>query len=83
MTVLYMFLFGLVKGSSVSDVAVLHRLFLFGLGRIKKDDAFPLSLQFLFLNRFPFPVSSIKTHTLDCEPKESFVSMHRSSCLAL
>ena len=44
MTVLYMFLFGLVKGSSVSDVAVLHRLFLFGLGRIKKDDAFPLSL---------------------------------------
>ena len=64
MTVLYMFLFGLVKGSSVSDVAVLHRLFLFGLGRIKKDDAFPLSLQFLFLNRFSFPVSSIKTHTL-------------------
>ena len=64
MTVLYMFLFGLVKGSSVSDVAVLHRLFLFGLGHIKKDDAFPLSLQFLFLNRFPFPVSSIKTHTL-------------------
>ena len=54
MTVLYMFLFGLVKGSSVSDVAVLHRLFLFGLGRIKKDDAFPLSLQFLFLNRFSF-----------------------------
>ena len=57
MTVLYMFLFGLVKGSSVSDVAVLHRLFLFGLGHIKKDDAFPLSLQFLFLNRDPLTFS--------------------------